>query len=596
MDKNTVVGLVLIGLILSVFTIFNQPTKEELEKQRQELVETQKAKAAVEDKKTEEVTKTAVKEKVNTTVEKDSTVVPAQTIRLENDKMIVFITNKGGQIERVYLKEYESYYDFSKSDGKITPLLLFDKNDARNSVVFTDNGKTIESKDLTFAVNKNSYDKASLTATLENGKSVNFKYDLSANNFNLGYKITLNGLENAIEKGVHLDWQTSFKKTERLFSEQRRVTTVCYEYEKEGFDYLSETSDDEEELEDKVNWIAFKQSYFSSILSPSKPFTVDDSELKVRNFKEGTKKFNTRLKELKANIGLDFDATNQSAISFDWYFGPNDYEILKAHGENYDEILNFGWGLFRWINIYAVQPVFNFFLEFGISIGLVILLLTIVLKIFLMPVQWKMYVSSAKMRILKPEIDELNAKYPDKADSMKKQMDMMTLYRESGASPLAGCLPALIQMPILLAVFRFFPSAFELRQKSFLWAEDLSSYDSVLELGVYIWPYGDHVSLFTLLMAGTTLIYTHLNSGQMQQPSQPGMPNMKVLMYLMPVMMIFFFNNYSSGLSYYYFVSTLVSILIMVMIKKFFVDEEKLKLKMAARKATSTSKKGGKTK
>jgi YidC/Oxa1 family membrane protein insertase len=179
---------------------------------------------------------------------------------------------------------------------------------------------------------------------------------------------------------------------------------------------------------------------------------------------------------------------------------------------------------------------------------------------------------------------------------MKKQMDMMTLYRESGASPLAGCLPALIQMPILLAVFRFFPSAFELRQKSFLWAEDLSSYDSIWDFGVYIWPYGDHVSLFTLLMAGTTLIYTHLNSGQMQQPTQPGMPNMKVLMYLMPVMMIFFFNNYSSGLSYYYFVSTLVSILIMVMIKKFFVDEEKLKMKMVARKANSATKKVGKTK
>ena len=216
--------------------------------------------------------------------------------------------------------------------------------------------------------------------------------------------------------------------------------------------------------------------------------------------------------------------------------------------------------------------------------GIAIFLLTLIIKFALMPIQWKMYVSSAKMKILKPEIEELTAKYPEKDDAMKKQMEMMTLYRESGASPLSGCVPMLIQMPILLAVFRFFPSTFDLRQKSFLWAEDLSSYDSIYNLGFNIWPYGDHVSLFTLLMAATLLVYTRFNSGQMQTPQQPGMPNMKVIMYFFPFMMIFFFNNYASGLSYYYFISTLASILIMVLIKKFFVDEEKLKLKMANRK------------
>jgi len=194
-------------------------------------------------------------------------------------------------------------------------------------------------------------------------------------------------------------------------------------------------------------------------------------------------------------------------------------------------------------------------------------------------------VSSVKMRILKPQVDELNKKYPDQADAMKKQTEMMTLYRESGASPLAGCVPMLIQMPILLAVFRFFPASFELRQQGFLWAEDLSSYDSIWDFGVNIWPYGDHMSLFTLLMAATTLIYTYMNSGNMQQPTQPGMPDMRLMMYIFPVMMIFFFNDYSSGLSYYYFISTLISILMMVAIKRFFVDEEKLKEKMMARQA-----------
>ena len=297
----------------------------------------------------------------------------------------------------------------------------------------------------------------------------------------------------------------------------------------------------------------------------------------------------TNLKDFKAKTNLNFADANNSTVNMSWYFGPNDYETLKTYKHNYDDILNFGWGLFRWINLYAVQPMFNFLSSTGMGLGIAILMLTLILKFILMPIQWKMFVSSAKMKILKPEIDELNAKYPNKEDAMKKQMDMMTLYRESGASPLAGCVPMLIQMPILLAVFRFFPSAFELRQQSFLWAEDLSSYDSIWNFGVNIWFYGDHMSLFTLLMAGTTLIYTSLNSGNMQQPQQPGMPNMKVIMYFFPVMMIFFFNNYSAGLSYYYFISTLVSILIMLLIKWFFVDEEKLRLKMAERKANNTA-------
>jgi YidC/Oxa1 family membrane protein insertase len=232
----------------------------------------------------------------------------------------------------------------------------------------------------------------------------------------------------------------------------------------------------------------------------------------------------------------------------------------------------------------------------GIGVGIAILLLTIILKLLLMPIQWKMFVSSVRMKILRPEIEALNAKFPNKEDAMKKQMEMMNLYRDSGASPLAGCIPMLIQMPILLAVFRFFPAAFELRQQPFLWAEDLSSYDSIVDFGFKIPLYGDHISLFTLLMAATTLVYTFMNSGNMQQPTQPGMPNMKVIMYIFPILMIFFFNEYSAGLSYYYFISTLISIIIMVVIKRFFVDEEKLKLKMADRKAKVTNTDGSRKK
>jgi len=268
---------------------------------------------------------------------------------------------------------------------------------------------------------------------------------------------------------------------------------------------------------------------------------------------------------------------------------------LSYHAD-YDDMLNYGWGLFRWINLYAVHPIFDFLIHNGVGAGLAILFLTMILKLLLMPVQWKMFVSSVKMRILKPEIEDITKKYPDKDQALKKQSEMMSLYKESGASPLAGCVPMLIQMPILIAVFRFFPASFELRQQPFLWAEDLSSFDSIWDFGFNLWPYGDHMSLFTLLMSGTTLLYTFMNSGNVQQPTQPGMPNMKVMMYIFPVLMIFFFNDYSAGLSYYYFISTLMSILIMVMIKKFFVNEDKLKVKMMAKKQSAKTDAGPKKK
>jgi YidC/Oxa1 family membrane protein insertase len=501
-------------------------------------------------------------------------------------------------VAAVYLKEFESYFDYAaktKSEKKSKkqlikkPLRLFSNGDAVNELVFPLGNKTVKTGELLFEITKQSPESIEFELNLGDGKKINHTYTFKKDAYDVDYTLHLEGFGGKVNPAnFQFNWETAFRKTERLFSEQRRVSTVCYNYQKEGFSYLSETSDDDEAAEDDVDWIAYKQSYFSSILRPEEGFLKNKTKFKVSNYTEGNEKINTHIKDFSTSASLNIADANNATIKMNWFFGPNDYETLKSYKNGYDDILNFGWGLFRWINLYAVQPVFNFFAGTGMGMGLAILMLTLVLKIVLMPVQWKMFVSSAKMKILKPEIDELNAKFPNKEDAMKKQMEMMTLYRESGASPLAGCLPALIQMPILLAVFRFFPSAFELRQKSFLWAEDLSSYDSILDLGFNIWLYGDHISLFTLLMAGTTLIYTHLNSGNMQQPTQPGMPNMKVIMYVFPFMMIFFFNNYSSGLSYYYFISTLVSILIMVLIKEIFVDEEKLKLKMAARKAANS--------
>jgi YidC/Oxa1 family membrane protein insertase len=482
----------------------------------------------------------------------------------------------------VYLKSYKSYKDFD--DKKDNALCLFEDGDAQNQLVLSTAKGKIYTKDYLFELVKSTKTSAVYEAKFNEGR-IRQTYQLKKGH-DLAYNIEVLDNEGFILDNSVLNWAADFKKTERLFSEQRRVSTICFDQTESGLDYLSETSSESGVAEENINWVAFKQSYFSAILHPNNPFPKKGTKFYIENFKEGHPQAWTHLKGYHATMALDFQ---NNAASFNWFFGPNDYEVLKSYNSGYDDILNFGWGLFRWINIYAVQPIFNLLLNNGMAIGWAILVLTLILKTILMPVQWKMFVSSVKMRILKPEIDELNAKYPKQEDAMKKQMEMMSLYRESGASPLSGCVPMLIQMPILLAVFRFFPAAFELRQKGFLWAEDLSSFDSILDFGFHIPIYGDHISLFTLLMAGTTLAYTYMNSGNMQQPQQPGMPDMRIIMYIFPFMMIFFFNNYSAGLSYYYFISTLLSIVMMLLIKYFFVNEEKLKLKMAERKANNAA-------
>jgi YidC/Oxa1 family membrane protein insertase len=587
MDRNTTIGLVLLGLILTVFSIVNQPSKDDLKKKKSAKTEQKDTKETSKDK-TKVVDQNTGNDTPDIPKKIAQTEVKGEIIRLENDKLIVEFNTKGGLVSSVYLKEFKSYKDFAKK--KKSPLCLFKDGDNRNQLVFPYKNQTFKSASHVFNVLKKSQNSIVFELKLPDGK-IQQAYRLN-DNYDLDYDIELVGLESVARKNVQFNWKTEFRKTERLFSEQRRVSTICYEQQNEGFSYLSETADDYLKAEDNLNWLAYKQSYFSSIIRPVNGFVKEGSSMNVRNYGEGHEKHWSHIKDFNSTLTMNL---KDSKASFNWFFGPNHYELLKSYDQNYDDILNFGWGLFRWINIYAVQPIFNLILSGGIGVGIAILLLTIILKLILMPVQWKMFVSSVKMKILKPEVDELNAKYPKQEDAMKKQMEMMTLYKESGASPLSGCVPMLIQMPILLAVFRFFPAAFELRQQPFLWAEDLSSYDSIWDFGFNLWPYGDHVSLFTLLMSGTTLLYTYMNSGNVQQPQQPGMPNMKFIMYFFPVMMIFFFNNYSAGLSYYYFISTLISILLMVAIKNFFVDEEKLRVKMAERKAQSAAN-GGKEK
>ena len=577
MDRNSTIGLVLIGLIITVFSVMNQPSEAEIKAaQKKEAAAAQKT-----EKKSKAAKKSGASLEPNTT-NASAIVAKGEITTLENENLRIELNSKGGMLAGVYLKKYKNYKDFAAN--KDNALCLFEDGDAHNQLVLSTAKGKIYTKDYLFELVKSTKTTVVYEAKFTEGR-IRQTYQLKKGH-DLAYNIEVLNNEGFILDNSVLNWAADFKKTERLFSEQRRVSTICFDQAESGLDYLSETASESGVAEENVNWVAFKQSYFSAILHPENPFPKKGTKFFIKNFKEGHPQAWTHLKGYHATMALDFQ---NNKASFNWFFGPNDYEVLKSYDSGYDDILNFGWGLFRWINIYAVQPIFNLLLNNGIAIGWAILILTLILKTILMPVQWKMFVSSVKMRILKPEIDELNAKYPKQEDAMKKQMEMMSLYRESGASPLSGCIPMLIQMPILLAVFRFFPAAFELRQKSFLWAEDLSSFDSILDLGFHIPIYGDHISLFTLLMAGTTLAYTYMNSGNMQQPQQPGMPDMRIIMYIFPFMMIFFFNNYSAGLSYYYFISTLLSIVMMLLIKYFFVNEEKLKVKMAERKANNAA-------
>lgn len=650
MDRNTIIGLVLIGLTLTTFAIFNQPSPEEIKAQKkkaqQERLKADNKKKEAKKKASDKAAKKAEKDAEtlemaanwtpkldednqflrdsagsyiyvdtlgnDTTIVATSSMIPdslreakpaaaqGEIITLETKKLIIDFDTKGAQIAQVRLKEFESFDNYVKEDGKIDALVLFERGDASQGLNFPMGEKIVNTSKEIFEVKSQSESK--IVFELQKGEkgAIEFVYNLKDDAYDLDFDINISGLGGQVTpKNVIYNWELAYRRTERLMSEQRRVSTVCYNYDEEGFSYLSEMSADSEDAEDDIEWVCYKQSYFSSFLRPEKAFAKSGSSFKVKTYEEGDERDSTHLKKYITELNLNLKNVDNANVSMNWFFGPNDYKVLNSYEGDYTQILNYGWGIFRWINIYAVQPVFSFLSSTGMAIGLAIFLLTLLIKSALMPIQWKMYTSSAKMRILKPEIEEITAKYPNKEDAMKKQMETMALYRESGASPLAGCVPMLIQMPILLAVFRFFPATFDLRQKSFLWAEDLSSYDSIATLPWNVPIYGDHISLFTLLMAVTTLIYTHINSSNMSAQTQPGMPNMKIIMYFFPVMMIFFFNNYSSGLSYYYFISTLMSIVIMLLIKRFFVDEEKIKAKMAARKAAAGengSKKGGKSK
>ena len=426
------------------------------------------------------------------------------------------------------------------------------------------------------------YADASATA-VNSGKYFEYAFTVKGDKYMIDYDLHLHGLGDVINSRdpsiLELDWLTFLRKQEKTVDRLSGTTTYFRSLDGE-VDYLSESDEDEKDFHDKLQWVSQKQRFFTTTLiidneafaNPLLAHSTDPNPYSSRY-----------LKTMMAKLDVPVDGFNDSRTKFRFYFGPNDYNILRSYKMDLERQIPLGWSFFllQWINRFAVIPVFTWLGHYGWNYGIVILLLTIMLKIVLFPIAYRTYRSTAKMRVLKPEIDEISKKFPNKADSMKKQQATMALYKKAGVNPMAGCVPMLLQFPILIALFRFFPASIELRQQSFLWATDLSSYDSIATLPFEIPFYGDHVSLFTLLMTVSTIIYTWMNNQMMSSSQQ--MPGMKTMMYLMPVMFLGIFNNYAAGLSYYYFLANIITFGQMFVIRR-TINEDKIYQKLQENK------------
>jgi len=605
MDRNQITGIILIAVILIGYSYFTKPTKEQIEKARQEKLHQDSIKRAQELKEKEKEAaefKQQVTDSLNTEkpVVTDTTNLDSATVKklneslgsfgnaavgkqefyiLENENIKLKISTKGGRPYSVEMKKYKKYDS--------TKLILFDGNENIFGMNFFSENRKISTNDLFFrAVNTEKKLDASKTEQkavfrLYAGENqyIEYSYTLKPESYLVDFDIRFVGMENIISKNlgfIDFNWHSDIPSLEKGWSWENRYTELYWKYYQDEVDYLSATAElDEKAITTRIRWIAFKQQFFSSVLIAKQPML--SAKLRSEIYPENDK----HLKRFDANISLEYNGGSNEKLEFVLFYGPNKHSILKSINVVEDEdldltkLLPLGWTLFRVINEWAIIPLFDFLGRYISSYGLVILIMTLIIKLVLFPFTYKSYVSSAKMRVLKPQIDEINKKIP-KEKSMERQQATMALYRKAGVNPMGGCLPMLFQFPILLAMFYFFPSSIELRQQSFLWAHDLSSYDSIMTLPFTIPFYGDHVSLFTLLMAVSMIFSTKMNSSQMQGSSEQ-MPGMKMMTYMMPVMMLLWFNQYSAGLSYYYFLSNIITIGQTIIIRRYVDDEQVLK-------------------
>ena len=556
-DINAVVGFMLMGVILVWYIYTNDsrlppPSVVENGTEAHSLQKKNSHSADLQTRGVQSLDTISIKEKITV---------------LQNDLVKIEISSKGGHVVRVQLKKYTTFDSL--------PLYLVDKKNHGFNIKFTGvDGRSVSTSKLHFyPTTKRVQGKQilSMKSILSEGKHIEYIYTLPSDDYMLDFSIHTLGMSDYIDtsEGANLYWNMKTTNHEKSKVYENRYTEMYYSKNNGKIDYLSAGGIDQEDGDENIRWIAYKQHFFSSVLVTDKRFKTASlrSEI-IEDESVFTKLFSSVLPlELKnGNINYDMNL----------YYGPNDLKVLGEYEYQLRELVPLGWGIFGLVNEYFIYPTFRFFHSMGLSVGLAILFLTFVVKTLLFPVTYKNFLSTAKMRVIRPEVNELNKKL-EKADPMKKQQATMELYRKAGVNPMAGCLPMLLQMPILFAMFKFFPIAIELRQQPFLWATDLSSYDSIYDFGFDVPLYGDHISLFALLMSLSTLLYTVMSgSAGMSQPSQPGMPNMKLIMYMMPIMMIFFFNDFASGLSYYYLLANMINIVQIIIIKRYIIDEGKI--------------------
>lgn len=593
MNKNSIIGFSLIAVILIAFSWYN--SKVFTEQQKEQFKNDSIAAVKIAEQK-----KLMPADSTDTSATKvlDSNAVAASSIykdtlldkaskgskeitTLENNKIKVDLTNIGAQPEMVQIKGYYSYDSLD--------LNLVKQNQSKFELKFFTNQEIATSN---FAFTRQSVDDSSVTYRLyvDSVSFVEYKYTLPKDSYMMNLNIRFSGMDKQIQKNVtniDLNWMMDVPRFEKGYDNEKNYSTVVYKFpNSKGVEDLGMRKEESsEDIKTKLYWFAFQQQFFSAILVSDNSFT--NGKLSYTQYPETDPSKN--LMRCEANMQIPFVASEDVSVPLQFYFGPNHYKTLKSYDKGFEKIVPLGGFLIGWINRFFIIPTFDILNNFIGNYGLIILILTLIIKLIISPLTIKSYMSSAKMRVLKPEVDKINAKYPKSEDAMKKQQEVMGLYRKTGVSMFGGCLPILLQFPILFAMFKFFPASFELRQQGFLWADDLSAYDSILNLPFSIPLYGDHVSLFALLMAVSMYFYSRMNIDQLS--AGPQMAGMKFMsLYFMPLFLLVLCNNFSSGLSYYYMLSNVITMIQTWVIRKYFVDEDKIYAKLKEKAAGPAKK------
>ena len=582
MDKNTITGLVLIAILLVGFSFLSRPNKEQLAAQQRYYDSIAQVQQREADLKAKAEAALANNKEAQTT---DSTALffdalqgTDSQVTIQNNLAELTVATKGGRISSATLKEY-------MGQDKKTPVTLFSGDDASMNFLFYNKKETIQTEDYYFKVVDYTDSTVTMRLSADSASYIDFKYSMHNDTYLVDFTIDAVGMANklASTKYVDIEWSQRARQIEKGYTYENRLSELTYKITGDGTDYLSAGKNDEKEIAERLDWIAFKNQFFSSVFLADADFEKTKLSSKMETQGSGY------IKDYSAEMSTVFDPTGEKTTQLFFYFGPNHYKTLTALDKGRTEkwelnrLVYLGWPLIRWINKWFTINIFDWLSSWGLSMGIVLLLMTLIVKAVVFPATWKTYISSAKMRVLKPKIDEIGKKYPKQEDAMKKQQEVMGLYSQYGVSPMGGCLPMLIQFPILMALFMFVPSAIELRQQSFLWADDLSTYDAFINFPFHIPFLGSHLSLFCLLMTVTNILNTKFMMQQQDTGANPQMAAMKWMSYLMPVMFLFILNDYPSGLNYYYFISTLISVVTTLIMRK-TTNEEALLAELEAKK------------